>query len=296
VPIPTFYGDEICYVNGLRYARLITRDVLRYRAHKMGFGTGELAFASDGYEAKGSPSSSHGRILRWLAGRPPGRVLDLGCGDGHLAAQLKAAGHHVVGVDAAVDSRVKDSVDQFVQADLDLGLPPEVEGPFDLVICADVLEHLRRPEFVLDELHRLVAPSGVVVVSVPNFAHWYPRLRVVAGRFDYDRRGILDHTHVRFFTRRSFERLVSDRGWAITRRGSTGIPLEVTERGGAPRSARDSDGILRQWALRADAAAVRARPTLFAYQFLYELVPAQPMPVASWQSEGSYGRSSASPG
>jgi methionine biosynthesis protein MetW len=296
VPIPTFYGDEICYVNGLRYARLITRDVLRYRAHKMGFGTGELAFASDGYEAKGSPSSSHGRILRWLAGRPPGRVLDLGCGDGHLAAELKAAGHHVVGVDAAVDARVKDAVDQFVQADLDLGLPPEVEGPFDLVICADVLEHLRRPELVLDELRRLVAPSGVVVVSVPNFAHWYPRLRVLAGRFDYDRRGILDHTHVRFFTRRSFERLVGDRGWAITRWGSTGIPLEVTERGGVPRSAREADGILRQWALRADAVAVRARPTLFAYQFLYELEPAQPTPVASWQSEGSYGMSSASPG
>jgi hypothetical protein len=131
---------------------------------------------------------------------------------------------------------------------------------------------------------------------VPNFAHWYPRLRVLAGRFDYDRRGILDHTHVRFFTRRSFERLVGDRGWAITRRGSTGIPLEVTERGGAPRVAREADGILRQWALRADAAAVRARPTLFAYQFLYELEPAQPTPVASWQSEGSYGMSSASPG
>jgi len=133
------------------------------------------------------------------------------------------------------------------------------------------------------------------MVSVPNFAHWYPRLRVVAGRFDYDRRGILDHTHVRFFTRRSFERLVGERGWAITRRSCTGIPVEVTERGGAPR-AREADGMLRRWALRADAAAVRARPTLFAYQFLYELEPAQPAPVTSWQSAGSYGMSSAAPG
>ena len=294
VPIPTFYGDEICYVNGLRYARLITRDVLRYRAHKMGFGSGDLAFASDGYEAKGSSSSSHRRILRWLAARPPGRVLDLGCANGHLASELRAAGHHVVGVDAAAKLGVKDAVDQFVQADLDLGLPPEVSGPFDVVVCADVLEHLRRPELVLDELRRLLTPTGVVVVSVPNFAHWYPRLRVVAGRFDYDHRGILDHTHLRFFTRRSFERLVGERGWAITRRSYTGIPVEVTERGRA--RARETDGMLRRWALRADAAAVRARPTLFAYQFLYELEPAQPAPVASWQSDASYGMSSASPG
>jgi methionine biosynthesis protein MetW len=275
VPIPTFYGDEICYVNGLRYARLITRDALRYRAHKMGFGTGELAFASDAYEAKGSPSSSHRRILGWLAGRPPGRVLDLGCGDGHLAGELRAAGHEVVGVDATATSGVKEAVDRFVQADLDLGMPPEVSGPFDVVVCADVLEHLRRPELVLDELHRLLAPSGVVVASVPNFAHWYPRLRVLVGRFDYDRRGILDHTHVRFFTRRSFEHLVREHGWRIARRDYTGLPLEVSERGGSRRPDHVADGALRRWARRADAAGVRGRPTLFAYQFLYQLVPAQ---------------------
>ena len=289
VPIPTFYGDEICYVNGLRYARLITRDVLRYRAHKMGFGTGELAFASEGYEVKGSPSSSHRRILRWLTGRPPARVLDLGCGDGHMASELRAAGHHVVGVDATAEPGVKDRVDRFVQADLDLGLPLEVSGPFDVVVCADVLEHLRRPELVLEELRALLAPSGAVVVSVPNFAHWYPRLRVLAGRFGYDRRGILDHTHLRFYTRRSFERLVGEQGWTITRRDYTGLPLEVAERGEPPRAGRTGDGALHRWARRADAAGVRARPTLFAYQLMYELVPAagQRTPVASWQSKRS---------
>src|SRR5918994_1072685 len=126
-------------------------------------------------------------------------MLDLGCGDGYLAGQLRSAGHHVVGGDAVVTDGVKDRVDEFIQADLDLGLPPEVTGPFDVVIAADVLEHVRRPEVVLDELHRVVDPSGIVVASVPNFAHWYPRVRVLTGRFHYDRRGILDRTHVRFF-------------------------------------------------------------------------------------------------
>jgi SAM-dependent methyltransferase len=272
IPIPTFYGDEICYVNGLKYARLITRDVIRYRAHKLGFGTGELAFASDAYESKQSDTSSHGRIIDWLAGRPSLRVLDLGCADGAIAGRLRALGHHVVGVDIAAADGVKDRVDEFIQADLDGGLPPEVEGPFDVVIAADVLEHVRRPEQILTELHGVLAPGGVVMASIPNFAHWYPRLRVAVGRFDYDRRGILDQTHLRFFTRRSFERLSGAYGWRVARRGYTGLPLEVVERGGVDGGPEaGDDGTARTLVRRLDATAVRARPNLFAYQMLYQL-------------------------
>jgi glycosyltransferase involved in cell wall biosynthesis len=273
IPIPTFYGDEISYVNGLRYARLITRDVLRYRAHKMGFGTGDLAFASSSYEAKESDASSHGRIVSWLRDRPAGKVLDLGCADGFVAGELRQAGHHVVGVDITAADGVKDRVDRFVQADLDAGLPPEVEGRYDAIVCADVLEHVRRPEQILDEAHDLLAPGGVLVASIPNFAHWYPRLRVLAGRFDYDRRGILDQTHLRFFTSRSFERLVQEHGWRVARKTVTGLPLEVVERGAGDDA---GEGTLRRAVRRVDATAVRARPSLFAYQLLYELVPTKP--------------------
>jgi len=273
IPIPTFYGDEICYVNGLKYARLITRDVIRYRAHKLGFGTGELAFASEVYESKESDTSSHGRIIDWLDGRPSLQVLDLGCADGAIAGRLRALGHHVVGVDISAADGVKERVDQFIQADLDAGLPPEVAGPFDVVIAADVLEHVRRPEQILTDLHGILAPGGVVMASIPNFAHWYPRLRVAAGRFDYDRRGILDQTHLRFFTRRSFERLSGEHGWRVARRGYTGLPLEVVERGRADDHgpAAGDDGATRRLVRRLDATAVRARPTLFAYQMLYQL-------------------------
>ena len=270
IPIPTFYGDEICYVDGLRYARQVTRDVVRYRAHKMGFGTGELAFASEAYESKESDASSHGRIVDWLRDRPASRVLDLGCGDGFVAEQLRAVGHQVVGVDVAPSEGVKDRVDRFVEADLDAGLPPGLDGPFDVIVAADVIEHVRAPERLLDELHGILAPGGVLVASIPNFAHWYPRLRVLSGRFDYDRRGILDNTHLRFFTHRSFERLARESGWRVARKGVTGLPLEVVERGGA--DAKAESGVRR--ALRKlDATAVRARPSLFAYQLLYQLVP-----------------------
>ena len=68
VPIPTFYGDELCYVNGVKYARDVTIDVLRYRAHKMGFGNGKLAFATPAYEFKASDDSSHAKILHLMSG------------------------------------------------------------------------------------------------------------------------------------------------------------------------------------------------------------------------------------
>src|SRR5690606_26256327 len=118
-----------------------------------------------------------------------------------------------------------------------------------------------------------------VIVSVPNFGHWYPRARVAVGAFDYDRRGILDSTHVRFFTRRSFLHLVDSAGFTVRRQETTGLPLEVAERGAGEEGAGGAataagPGVLQ----RLDRLAVRLRPTLFAYQFLFDLAPA-PAPL-----------------
>jgi glycosyltransferase involved in cell wall biosynthesis len=268
IPIPTYYGDEISHVNGLAYARDVTRDVIRYRAHKMGFGSGELAFASAAYEQKEAAGTSHELLLRWLGARTAARILDLGCSDGTLASRFRALGHHVTGVDLVAHDGVRDRVDEFIEADLEQGIPPWVTGPFDVVLAADVLEHVRHPEAILDQITSVLAQGGSVIASVPNFGHWYPRLRVVAGRFDYDRRGILDREHVRFFTKRSFERLARTRGYRIARRTATGIPAEVVDRGGHSDTA--STGIVRLVS-RIDRAAVGVRPQLFAYQFIYEL-------------------------
>jgi SAM-dependent methyltransferase len=271
IPIPTYYGDEICHVNGLSYAKDVTTDVLRYRAHKMGFGTGELAFATTTYEQKGEVDSSHQQLLDWVGRRAPGEVLDLGCADGWMGEELETRGHRVTGVDLEAAEGIKERVSRFVQADLDRGVPEEVGGPFDLVVAADVLEHVRHPEDLLAQVHDLIAPGGSLLVSVPNFGHWYPRLRVLSGRFDYDRRGILDRDHVRFFTRRSLERLLTGAGFSIERRGTTGLPLEVADRGGA--SGAEGGRGLRGLLGRFDRILRQLRPQLFAYQFLYELRP-----------------------
>jgi len=270
VPIPTYYGDEICYVNGLRYARDVALDALRYRAHKMGIGSGELAFASERYEWKEGPLTSHGVLECWLADLPPSRVLELGCASGELARRMRKLGHRVTGVDNKIIEGVEDHVDELVVADLDAGLPESVRGPFDVVVAADVLEHVARPGALLDTVRERLAPGGRVVVSVPNFAHWYPRLRVAAGRFDYDRRGILDASHLRFFTGASFERLARRHGYAVARRTSVGVPFEVARRGGR----LGGHGLARRLSAL-DRALVALWPNLFAYQHLFVLVPAE---------------------
>jgi glycosyltransferase involved in cell wall biosynthesis len=273
IPIPTYYGDEICYVDGVKYAKDVSRQVLRYRAHKMGFGSGEMAFAFRPYERKLDPDSSHGRILSWLAIRQPLRVLDLGCSDGALAAELRTYGHNVTGIDVEEHVGVWDRVDTFVQADLEDGVPGAVGGNYDVIIAADVLEHVRDPETLLEDLRGRLAPGGSIVACVPNFGHWYPRLRVALGRFDYDRRGILDRGHLRFFTRASFERLVERTGYSARRHEFLALPLEIVDRGGPDAAAGRGDG-MRRAIKRVDHIGTALRPSLFAYQFLYEVEPA----------------------
>jgi SAM-dependent methyltransferase len=254
----------------LRYARQVSAEAARYRLAQLGLGSGPHCLGADPfttaeYELKEDAGSSHGQLLAWLDARPPGRVLDLGCSSGLLAERARKLGHHVVGVDIEELDGVEGRVDRFVRADLDQGIPDAAGHDFDVVLAADVIEHHRRPDLLLRQSRDRLAPDGVLMLSVPNFGHWYPRLRTVAGRFDYDRRGILDTGHLRFFTKRSIERSVRDAGFAIRRRAVTGLPLSAL--GG-----EDSTGSLRALG-RADRAAAELRPQLFAYQFLYELAP-----------------------
>ena len=172
---------------------------------------------------------------------------------------------------------VEDSVHRFIAADLDGGLPKETGTGYDIVIAADVLEHVRWPDKLLRDIASCLTPKGIVLASIPNFSHWYPRLRVAAGLFDYDRRGILDATHFRFFTRRSFDRLVERSGFTVNRCEPFGLPLEVFGRSGQPLTGGDETPRSRRplaTALdRVNTLSVAIRPTLFAYQYLYELAP-----------------------
>ena len=266
VPIPTYYGDEICYVDGMKYAKDIFIHASQYRLNKMGFGQSASHSDAQAYEYKSDPSSSHGMLLKYMAQRSAADVIDLGCSDGVLSMQMRSLGHVVTGVDIEEHAQVFGRVDKFIQANLDAGLPSSLSSECDVVVCADVLEHVREPEALLAQIAPLLRPGGAVLASIPNFGHWYPRIRTVLGIFDYDRRGILDRGHVRFFTRRSFERMARTAGYEVYRIGATGLPIDVADRGGKEGFSR------RLRPIRAvDKLLVKIRPQLFAYQFIYEL-------------------------
>jgi glycosyltransferase involved in cell wall biosynthesis len=271
IPIPTYYGDEVCYVNGLGYAKDITRHALNYRLSKAGFGAGDPTIGNPAaYERKTDWDSSHAQIIAWMERRSPGRILDVGCSDGALGADLQALGHRVTGVDIDEIDGVRKNVATFVRADLDQGIPDDVGDAFETILAADVLEHVRNPGSLLAAIRERVADGGSVIVSIPNFAHWYPRFRVLTGSFDYDRRGILDRTHLRFFTQHSFERLAGAHGLRIRRRQCVGLPIEVFHRVGSEAPAT---GRLGRVVKALDKIACSIHPNLFAYQYVYELEP-----------------------
>jgi 2-polyprenyl-3-methyl-5-hydroxy-6-metoxy-1,4-benzoquinol methylase len=264
IPIPTYYGDEICYVKGMKYARDVVRDVVQYRLTKMGFGTHEWVPTSDEYELKEGKHTSHTAVVDALSDSSPKRVLDLGCSGGRLAERLRKLGHTVTGVDSTEIDGVRDRVDHFILGDLEHGIPSKVGTGYDVVIAADMIEHVSQPSVMLRQMMEVVAPDGEILVSTPNFAHWYPRARVATGLFDYDRRGILDETHLRFFTRRSLLRLVQAIGLEVKELRYTGLPFDVLYRGRGT-GARVMRGL--------DRALVRLRPTVFGYQFVLRLRP-----------------------
>ncbi len=235
VPIPTYYGDEICYVNGL----LVCPRRGRRRAAPPGPPDGVRWVHPQGRRHRGlrgeaQPALLARSLLSWLTGVPSASVLDVGCSDGHFAGLVRSMGHHVVGVDLVKHEGIGQRIDSFVEADLNQGLPSEAGSGYDVIVAGDVLEHVIDPDSLMADMVSRLGDDGSILVSVPNFGHWYPRLRTVSGNFDYDQRGPLDRGHVRFFTRRSFERLIAGAGLRIVERRTVGSPLDVLERGGSP--------------------------------------------------------------
>lgn len=147
-------------------------------------------------------------------------VLELGCSAGHVSTALKARGHTVVGVelDPASAEQARGIADRVITADLDSAVLSDlvVERNFDVVLMGDVLEHLRDPLAVLRESVSLMAPDGFAVVSIPNVAFVDVRTSLLDGHWNYLETGLLDDTHLRFFTRKSLFELAQDAGLVVT--------------------------------------------------------------------------------
>jgi methionine biosynthesis protein MetW len=134
------------------------------------------------------------------------RVLDIGCGTGSVTTLVNdGKGNRVTGLEPDVDRA------NFCRAnglDVHCQLADEAffaeHGKYDVIMMADVLEHTVNPAALLQLVRSGLKKDGTIIASVPNVAHWIVRLRLLLGRFDYTETGIMDATHLRWFTRRSF--------------------------------------------------------------------------------------------
>ncbi|WP_157698772.1 class I SAM-dependent methyltransferase [Geobacter sp. DSM 9736] len=150
------------------------------------------------------------------------RVLDIGCGAGALGAAIRKINPKAVvhGVDASPEAGklAADRLDWFRCMDLDNEPLPHGPERYDLIIFGDVLEHLKNPYRLLSQSRDLLAPSGKVILSLPNIANYSLRLRLLFGRFEYRDTGIMDRTHLRFFTDASAREMIDRCGFVIEER------------------------------------------------------------------------------
>jgi len=196
------------------------------------------------------------------------RVLDVGCSMGYVARHLmEKKGCSVVGVDQLDPSQVLQGFD-YHQLDLERDVEPLCrlieQDSFDVILILDVLEHLSAPELFLLALYRCrYRKTPRIIVSTGNVGFLVVRLMLLSGFFNYGNKGILDITHKRLFTVRTFKNLLDQTGFTILGRHAFPLPWKEL---GLPDS-------LCSLLETVHGALARWRPTLFAYQVLYVTQP-----------------------
>lgn len=284
LPIPTYYGDEICRVNGMKYARDVVWATLQNVAHRSGvryqrrFDTS--ADGNSHYELKLGYASSHSYALDAV---PSGsRVLDLGSGPRGLARELLEKGCTVTLVDQH-PVRFDDERVRAIEHDLELSAELPVEE-HDVVLLLDIIEHLKEPEkFIQNLREQFDYQTKTLIITTPNVAFFVQRLMLLLGEFNYGKAGILDRTHTRLFTFRTLRRLLRDEGLRIVR--VRGVP--------APFPKVLGSGPLGRGAVAVNQALIGLSKTLFSYQIYMEVesTPATSFVLADSKRRGLTRRS-----
>lgn len=202
--------------------------------------------------------SGHTKLLALVGSGK--RVLDVGCSSGYLARPLVASGCTVVGLelDPRAAEEAREVCEDVLVGDVETMELPFEPASFDVVLCGDLVEHLRDPGALLARVRPLLRPEGHLVLTTPNVANWSLRLGLLAGRWRYTERGILDRTHTHLFTRATLAETLERAGYRVETLDFT-VPLPALRNAATERAAH---------------AIGRLRPSLFAYQFVVSAAPA----------------------
>lgn len=259
IAIPTYYGDEICHVNGLKYAWDVFRTMVRAKFHQRNLlydRKFDLGPEEETYDLKIGYPSSHTMAIE--AVRPGGRILDIGCGRGLVAEQIAPKVRHITGIDRFVSEQSSSAANlEFHRWNLDSeDLPVDVTA-FDQILMLDIVEHLQQPEMFLENLREATAQSRPeLILTTPNVGFFITRLMLFFGFFNYGRVGILDRTHTRLFTFDSVAELLGQAGYTVTQ--VTGIP--------APYPKAIGKGALSNALIQLNQALIKVSRGLFSYQ------------------------------
>jgi len=256
LPIPTYYGDEISRVNGIRYARDVMTNTVANLFHELGLfqqrRLDPVVEKTSPYRSKLGFASPHSFAVAAVLANS--RVIDLGAGPGDVAEALVAKGCDVTVVDMETPQSDTANIDVIIQ---DLNDPLEFDtSTYDTIMMLDVIEHLADPEDFLDRLRSQFNDTPkTLILSTPNIAFVAQRLSLLFGQFNYGRTGILDRTHTRLFTFRTLKHLLRDAGFEL--KTVRGLPAPY------PLVAGSRLGL---WLIRINNGLIRLSKTLFSFQ------------------------------
>jgi glycosyltransferase involved in cell wall biosynthesis len=266
VPIPTYYGDEICRVNGLEYAKNVVSTTIASRLHRLNIFYDrkfDIATSSNAhYDLKLGYPSSHSMALEAVPAHS--RVLDIGCGPGLFDEQLAMKGCCVTGVDQFPPVRPQ-AFERFLSWD-ESGPFPDVDlRRYDYVLLLDMIEHLKRPEAFLEALRAAAGGDRQpkFIVTSGNVVFGIVRLQALLGNFNYGKLGILDLTHTRLYTFASFKRLFEQCGFDIERVAAIPAPF--------PKAL--GFNVASRALLQINLFLIRLSKGLFAYQIFLTATP-----------------------
>jgi glycosyltransferase involved in cell wall biosynthesis len=266
IPIPTYYGNEICRVEGLKYAKDVVTATIASRLHGINifydrkFDVG--ARTNRRYQLKLGFASSHSMALD--AVREGAKVLDVGCGPGDFARELLKKKCVIDGADQFAPLEPS-PFREFIRWKEPEPLNVDLRG-YDYILLLDIIEHLNEPEHFLDGLRRAARSPHQrprLIVTTGNVVFWAVRFQALIGNFNYGRRGILDLTHTRLYTFKSLRQLFEQCGFRIEK--MEGVPAPFPLVFGLNRLGR----VL----VKLNSFLIRMSRGLFAYQIFLTTSP-----------------------
>lgn len=272
-PIPTYYGDEICHVNGIKYAWNVLIACIQSRMQKLSIlyqRKFDIEQDSSYYTLKLGYESSHTLAIDRVTNNSS--VLDIGACEGLIANELKAKDCRVCGIDQ-LPLKHEANFDDYAQCDLNAPKFPFDMESFDYILMLDIIEHLQSPEAFMDALRKqLKLSNATIVLTTPNIAFAIVRFQLLLGQFNYGKTGILDITHSRLFTFKTLKHLCEECGYVL--KELKGIPVPF------PKAVGDNP--LGRFLLGINKLLIKLSKSLFSYQIYAEL---QPTPVVDYLLE-----------